>query len=205
MKSPLAAVGLLSVLLTSCASLIADKHTYDAGAASPAVVVNGATVRLRMKPEGTGKGSMAVSLMVVSAAKATMDGPFRWRLDAEGREGHHEWVIVHRIRTLTSITKRDERYPERHLGERASFRKREDAFRASYLIPGVLNVKPREDGALEVLVDLTVRADGRSVRQTARFRMQPAHKRADEFVFIPAEIVNHIGKPKEDWEESGWD
>jgi hypothetical protein len=205
MKFPVSAACLLAVCLSSCASLVADKHTYDAESASPAVVVNGATVRLRMKPEGAEKGSMVFSAMVVTAAKTTMDGPFRWRVDAEGKQGRHEWVIVHRIRTRTSTTKRDEWYPERHLGERASFRQREDGFRASYRIPGLLNVKPREDGALEVLVDLTVRADGRSQRQVARFRMQPAHKRADEFIFLPAEIVTHIGKPMEEWEESGWD
>ena len=206
MKATLPLACLLAGILSSgCASLVADKHTYDAEAASPAVVVHGATVRLRMKPEGTGPGSMAFSAMIVTAGKATMDGPFRWRLDAVGEKGRHDDLIVHRIRTRTSTTKRDEWYPERHLGKRAAFRMRGDEFRATYPIPGLLNVKPRDDGALEVLVDMTVRADGRAVRQVARFRMQPAHKRADEFVFLPAEIVSNIGKPTDDWEESGWD
>lgn len=196
---------LLAIGFTGCASLVADKHTYAAEAASPAVEVNGATVRLRMKAEGTTNGSFALSAMVVTAAKTTFDGPFRWRVDAVGEAGRHEWVQVHRIRTRTSLSKRDKWYPESHLNERAMFRNRDDAFRASYRIPGLLKVKPREDGALDVLVDLTVRADGRSVRQVARFRMEPAHKRADEFIFLPAEIITHIGKPMEDWEESGWD
>jgi hypothetical protein len=191
--------------LSGCATLVADKHTYDSETASPAVEINGAMVRLRMKPEGTENGSIALSAMVVTAAKATFDGPFRWRVDAVGVVGRHEWVQVHRIRTHTSTSKRDEWYPERHLGARASFRERDDVFRASYPIPGLLKVKPREDGALDVLVDLTVRADGRSVRKVARFRMEPAYKRADEFIFIPTEIITHIGKPMEDWEETGWD
>jgi len=205
MKFHLFTACLITAGLPQCASLRADKHTYESETASPAVVVNGATVRLRMKPEGTEPGSMAMSAMVVTAAKATFDGPFRWRVDATGEEGRHEWVQVHRIRTRTSASRRDEWYPDRHLGERALFRNRDGAFVASYRIPGLLNVKPREDGALEVLVDLTVRGNDRSVRQTARFRMQPAHKRADEFVFLPAEVVTHIGKPMEEWDEKGWD
>lgn len=193
------------VSLTGCAKLIADRHTYASEAASPSVEVNGATVRLQVKPEGTESGSYALSAMVVTAAKATFDGPFRWRVDAVGEPGRHEWIAVHRIRTRTSETKRDEWYPERHLGERALFRKRDGGFRASYQIPGLLNVKPREDGALDIFVDMTVHADGRAVRRIARFRMEPAHKRADEFVFLPAEVISHIGKPVEDWGDSGWD
>ncbi len=193
------------VLCSGCASLIADRHTYETEAESPAVVVNGATLRLRMKAEGTEDGAFAISAMIYTAGKATFDGPFRWRVDAVGEPGRHEWVQVHRIRTRTKETRRDEWYPERHLGERAAFRQREDGFRASYQIPGLLNVKPREDGALDVLVDLTVRANGRSERRVCRFRMGPAHKQANEFVFFPAEIVSHIGKPTDDWGESGWD
>jgi len=195
----------ITVLLNGCAALVADRHTYESEAESPAVVINGATVRLRMKAEGTENGSFAISAMVVTAGKATFDGPFRWRVDATGEPGRHEWLQVHRIRTRTAISKRDKWYPERHLGERAAFRPRDDGFRARYQIPGLLNVKPREDGALDVLVDLTVRADGRSVRQVARFRMGPAHKEANEFIFFPAEIVSSIGKSAENWDESGWD
>lgn len=199
------AVIFLPVLFGGCATLIADRHTYESEAESPAVVVNGATVRLRMKAEGTENGAFAISAMVITAGKATFDGPFRWRVDAVGELGKHEWVQVHRIRTRTQTSQRDKWYPERHLGERAIFREREDGFRARYQIPGLLNVKPREDGALDVLVDLTVRADGRSVRRVARFRMGPTHKQANEFVFFPAEIVSSIGKSVDDWDESGWD
>lgn len=200
-----AAIAACTSTLGGCAALVADRHTYEAEAASPAVVVNGASVRLRMKAEGTENGAFVISAMVVTAGRATFDGPFRWRVDAEGEAGRHEWIQVHRIRMRTDETKRDEWYPERRLGERAVFRQRDDGFRASYRIPGLLNVKPREDGALDVWVDLTVHADGRSVRRVARFRMAPAHKEANEFVFFPAEIVSNIGKGPEDWNESGWD
>ncbi len=195
----------VAMCVAGCAALVADRHTYESEAASPTVMVSGAEVRLRMKTEGTENGAFAISAMVVTAGKATFDGPFRWRVDAVGETGRHEWIQVHRIRTRTSVTKRDEWYPVRHLGERALFRQRDDAFRASYRIPGLLNVKPREDGALDILVDLTVRADGRSVRRVAQFRMGPAHKQANEFVFFPAEIVSNIGKTPENWDDSGWD
>lgn len=191
--------------LGGCATLVADRHTYASEAASPAVVVNGATVRVQVRPQGTESGSYALSAMVVTAAKATFDGPFRWRVDASGEPGRHEWVQVHRIRTRTSASGRDEWYPARHLGARALFRKRGEDFRASYEIPGLLNVKPREDGALDVFVDLTVMADGKAERRVAKFRMEPAHKRSDEFVFLPAEVISHIGKPVEDWGDGEWD
>lgn len=197
--------GACVLLGAGCAALVADRHTYEPEAASPSVVVNGAQIRMRMKTEGTEDGAFAISAMVVTAGKATFDGPFRWRVDAIGKAGSHEWIQVHRIRTRTATTRRDEWYPQRHLGERAVFRQVDDGFRASYRIPGMLNVKPREDGALDVLVDLTVRADGRSVRRVAQFRLGPAHKEASEFVFFPAEIVENIGKSPEDWDDSGWD
>jgi hypothetical protein len=186
---------------------MADKHTYESGVSSPAVRVNGARVTLNLKPEGTSGGAYAVSAMVVSAAVATLDGPFRWRIEAVGEPGVHESVVVHRIRTRTALSGRDEWYPRQHLGERADFVRpagASDETRAIYRIPGLLKVKPREDGALEVMVDLTVKARGRGERKTVLFRLDPAHKRQDEFIFLPTEIISHLGKPMSAWEESGW-
>lgn len=196
------------ILLTSCVSLRAAKHTYAADASSSAVKVNGASVRMQVNPQGTDGGSYVVSAMVVSAAVATFDGPFKWRVEAVGEPGHHESLIIHRIRTKTSTTKRDEWYPVDFLGKRVDFRRRTgtgEAWRAVYEIPGLLKVKPREDGALEILVDLTVRADGRNERKIVKFRLDPAKGRRDEFVFLPSEIAKSIGKPVEDWEGPGWD
>jgi len=203
-----AVLPLLGIVLTSCVSLRANKHTYESGVSSPMVKVNGAEIRLNLKPEGTADGSYAVSAMVVSAAVATLDGPFSWRVVATGDQGVHESVIVHRIRTRTTLTKRDEWFPTKHLGERADFlpnKKIEGKSRAIYRIPGLLKVMPREDGALEVLVDLTVRAQGRGERKLVRFRLDPAQKRQDEFIFLPTEIITSIGKPMSDWEDPGWD
>lgn len=199
---------ILAIPLTGCVSLRATKHTYAADASSPEVKVNGSSIRMQVNPQGTDGGSYVVSAMVVSAAAATFDGPFKWRLEAIGQPGHHESLTVHRIRTRTSVTKRDEWYPTEFLRQRADFRRRSgsgDAWRAVYEIPGLLKVKPREDGALEVLVDLTVRANGRDERKIVRFRMDPAKGRRDEFVFLPSEIAKSIGKPMEDWEDPGWD
>jgi hypothetical protein len=194
--------------LNSCIGLVAEKHTYGTAASSPPVLVNGTEIRMQVKPEGTENGSYAFSAMVVSAAVATFDGPFRWRLVASGEYGNQESLVVHRIRTTTGKTRRDEWYPVDHLGKRADFtRKKGDsgATCAIYPIPGLLKVKPLEDGALDVHVDLTLVARGRKERKTVHFRMDPADKRQDEFIFVPTEIVKSIGTSPADWEDTGWD
>ena len=191
---------------SACMSLRASKHTY--AVVSPAVRVNGADVRMQVKPEGTDGGSFMFSAMIVSAGVATFDGPFRWRLEALGEEGRHESVVLHRIRTRTGTSKRDEWYPASYLGKRADYKAvkgEAGKSRAVYPIPGMLEVKPHDDGDLELTVDLSVTANGRSERRIVRFRMDPAEGRQDEFVFLPAEIVNNIGKDPSEWDEPGWD
>lgn len=203
-RAALGAVCLVS--LASCVSLNAKKHTY--GVVSPAVRLNGADLRMQVKPEGTSGGTYAVSAMVVSAAVATFDGPFRWRIEATGETGKHESLVVHRIRTRTATTRRDEWYPTAYLEKRADFKLAKDkpgVARAVYPIPGLLQVKPRVDGALEILADATVVAKGRAERQQVRFRMDPSQKRQDEFIFVPTEIVKSFGESPADWDDSGWD
>ncbi|MGL4400446.1 MAG: hypothetical protein ACRCXD_11300, partial [Luteolibacter sp.] len=63
----------------------------------------------------------------------------------------------------------------------------------------------RDDGSLEIFVDLSVVTAGNRQRQLVRFRMDPAEKRQDEFIFVPTEIMRNIGKSPADWEESAWD
>jgi hypothetical protein len=191
---------------TSCVSLMAKKHTY--AASSSAVRVNGAQVRMQVKPEGTDGGSYAMSAMVVSAVVATMDGPFRWRIEATGEVGKQESLVIHRIRTRTTKTKRDEWYPKSHLGKRADFKVAKGEAgpaRATYEIPGLLVVKPREDGVMEIFVDLTVTTLGKRERKLVLFRMDPSQTRQDEFIFLPTEIVKGFGKSPADWNEAGWD
>ena len=207
-RSPAARAVLCTALLaqTGCVGLMASKHSYSAS--SPAVTVNGADIRMQVKPEGTDGGSYALSAMVVTAAVATFDGPFGWRLEAMGKAGSHESLVIHRIHTRTGKTKRDEWYPSAQLGKRADFRPLKDdpaKSRARYPIPGLLVVKPREDGDLSVTVDLTVSRDGRRERKLVRFRMDPSQSRQDEFVFLPVEIAKSIGTSPADWEDPGWD
>jgi hypothetical protein len=38
-----------------------------------------------------------------------------------------------------------------------------------------------------------------------KFRLDPAEKRQDEFIFLPAEIVRSIGSDPADWEDPAWD
>lgn len=198
-------IGLLALALSSCASLIAKKNTYGGG--GNAAEVGGAKVRMGLKPEGTSGGSYVLSAMVVSAGVATLDGPFRWRVEAEGERGRHEGLIVHRVRTRTSTSGRDEWYPPAHLGRRAPFGRRpgETGWSAVYEIPGQLRVKPSEDGALDVWVDLTVVEAARRTRKVVKFHLSPEEKRQDEFIFIPAEIVENIGKGPDEWADEGWD
>lgn len=188
--------------------LLAKKHTYDVAASSPAVTVNGAGIRLQLKPEGTSGGSFGMSAMVVGATVATLDGPFRWRIEATDDKGQLEWLTVHRLRTRTGKTKRDEAYPTNYLGKRADFVKPKGSSgptRAVFEMPGLLQVKPREDGALEVEADLSVRGHGRTVRKRVVFRLSPSEKRQDEFVFIPTEIVKSFGETPADWQDQGWE
>lgn len=202
------AVIALAIPLGGCVSMRATKHTYAANASSPSVKVNGANVRLQLKPEGTSGGSYVVSAMVVAAAVTTLDGPFRWRIEATGQESHHESMVIHRLRTQTKLTKRDEWYPATHLGKRVDFTKptgSRSPWRAVFDIPGTLQVKPREDGALEILADLSIRADGQTQRRIIKFRLDPSKSRQDEFIFVPTEIVKSIGKPMSEWDETGWD
>jgi hypothetical protein len=196
----------LPLALSGCVSLTASKHTYTAS--SPPAMLNGAEIRMQVKPEGTDGGSYALSAMVVTAAIATFDGPFRWRIEALGQAGSHESIVIHRIHLRTGKTKRDEWYPTAHLGRRADFRLLPGdpaAARAYYPIPGLLVVKPREDGDLAVTVDLSVTRSGKSERRLIRFRMDPSQQRQDEFIFLPVEIAKSIGTSPADWEEPGWD
>jgi hypothetical protein len=196
---------LLAALLPGCAAIVSKKHTYGG---SSGASVNGAALSLRVKPEGSSGGSFVMSAMVVSGGMATLDGPFRWRIEATGEQGRHQSLVVNRLRTKTTLTKQDEWYPAEKLRGFVDFRdlKAEPGrSRAIYEIPGLLQVKPREDGALEVFADVSVKAGGRWERSVVKFRLDPAEKRQNEFIFIPAEVVKSIGEDPADWQNSGWD
>lgn len=197
----------LVLALPGCMSLYGTRSTY--GQAGEGAVINGATVSMQVRPEGTANGSYALSAMVVGVAVANLDGPFSWRIEAVGKEGVHEAMYVQRLRTVTSVTKRDEWFPSRRLGGRTDFTRKKSyapgEVRAVFNIPNKLDVKPSVDGALEVFAEVAVVAKGRRESKMVKFRLDPASKKDRETVFIPAEIVSGIGKPMSEWEEKGWD
>lgn len=182
------------------------KHTYDGS--SGGAELNGATLSMKVKPQGTEDGSYMFSAMVVSAGVATMDGPFNWRIEAVGEEGVHEEMAVLSLHTRTEKTRRAEEYPRDRLGQRALFRPLADQpgkVRARFLVPGLLQVKPREDGRLTVTAVVAIKAKGRWKRAKVRFRLEPDEKQQNETIFLPAEIVRSFGTDPADWDDPGWD
>jgi hypothetical protein len=195
----------LSLVQAGCVGFYGKRSTYTGSGTE----VNGAHVSLQVKPEGTSGGSYALSAMVVGVAVANLDGPFRWRIEAVGKEGTHHAMHVRRLRTVTSKTKRDEWVPKQWLGAKVPFaRKPSDApgvVKAVFDVPGYLSVKPKEDGGLEVFADVIIESYSGRVRKVVKFKLDPTEKSQRETVFIPAEIVTSIGKPMSELEEKNWD
>ena len=193
--------------LPGCMGFYGNRSTY--GQTGGGAKINAAIVSMQVKPEGTSGGSYALSAMVVGVGVANLDGPFRWRIEAVGKEGVHETMYVQRLRTVTSITKRDEWFPERWLGERTDFLRKKSyppgEVRAVFDIPAKLDVKPSVDGALDVFAEVMIVAKGSRTSKAVKFHLDPAKKQDREVIFIPAEIVSSIGKPMSEWEEKGWD
>lgn len=192
--------------LSNCASLIAKKNTYQAD--GPSITVNGAKIRLQVNAQGAENGSIALNAMVVSTSFATMEGPFRWRLEAIGITPTHSHLTLHRIHTSTEKSKRNEWYPAAKLPIRANFKPLRDqppASRATCEIPGLLQVKSHEDGKLRIRADVTVTTNQRSERKMISFLLDPTQKRADEFIFLPAEIIRSVGKDWDELDQNAWD
>ncbi len=86
---------LIPVIQTGCVGFYGTRSTYGG---QDGAEVNGARVSMSVKPEGTSGGTYALSAIVVGVAIANLDGPFRWRIEAEGKEGIHEAMYVQRLR-----------------------------------------------------------------------------------------------------------
>lgn len=195
----------VATALTGCMGLRATKHTYQSSGQS--IKVGGAKVSMDFRPEGSRPGSMVFSAMVVGAALATFDGPFRWRVEAIGEQGVHESLVVHRIRTKTAKTRRDGWFPAEQLGRKASFRSfkgEPGRVRARYPIPGLLEVMPETDGRLDVWMDLSVSGKTGSERKMVHFVLDPSLKDQNEMIFIPVEIVEGFGKPLSEQDDPMW-
>jgi len=192
------------LLLTSCGHIYTKSDTYDASAS---VVVNGAKVSSGVKPNG-GTSGFGLSAMVYMAGSAKLEGPFKWRIEAEGKSGEHVSMVVHRLKVETSKTKRNEWYDKKKLGYKTdfvSYKKEAGKSFAVFQVPGILKVFPEKDGDISIIVDITITTNKRSQRKLVKFSL-PAEqgKKEKEFIFFPAEIVNSFGqKDPREWEYEG--
>lgn len=199
-KVPILALGTLCFLLQSCAQMLMKDHSFRT---TEAVDINGAMVNSALKPMG-GSSGIAISAMLYSAGTGSLDGPFLWRVEAEGDEGVHEWIRVNKVSVSTESTHRSEDYPLENLGARAKFvpiPREEGKTFAKFQFPGKLTVFPREDGKTKIRVNVSVRAKGRTETKWLVFEMEPESKWKSETIFLPVEIVRGFkGNPREwDW------
>lgn len=196
-KTALTLLALL--LLPGCVQMFLKDHNFRKSAP---VEINGATVNSALKPMGGGAG-ISLSAMVISAGAGSLDGPFLWRIEAEGREGVHEWLRVNEARVTTQKTKRSEPFPRAHLGTPAIFApipgENGRSF-AKFQMPGKLTVFPRKDGKIIIHANLSIRASGRIQSQWVRFELLPESKWKNESVFLPAEIVKNFRKNPREWD-----
>lgn len=198
MKYPGIPCGLALLGLCSCGHIHTKSHSYRG---TSSATINGAKVTSAVKPMG-GKSGFALSAMVYMAGSATLDGPFIWRIEAEGQQGIHRKMVVHRVKVVTSKTKRSEWYPRRFLGFDTLFKpyKREPGkVFAVYQIPGKLKVWPRTDGEITILAEVSVTSTTRSERRLVRFTLKPGTTSKTEFVNVPAEIVKSRHRDPREW------
>ena len=206
---PFFAALVLPLFLNSCAHFMVKEKTYVTEGGSE---VNGAAVTSAVKGMG-GKAGISVSAMVYNAATGTTDGPFLWRIEARGQEGVHESLTVHKLSVRTSKTKRNEPFPAKWLNQEQPFellkgKKNAGKVFAKFQLPGKLEVFPEIDGEITMVADLSIKADGRSVRRTLTFEMEPQVGRKHEMMFIPKEVVSSFGRkdPTEwKWNNAGRD
>ncbi|MDB2673618.1 hypothetical protein N9Y81_01550 [Akkermansiaceae bacterium] len=199
-SKPLLFFALCGILLQSCVQSVMKDHNFKK---TQAVEINGAQVKSALKPLG-GKGGISLSAMVYAAGTGSLDGPFRWRVEAEGVEGEHGWIRVNQARVTTEKTKRSEPYPRKYLGSQSKFvpipGEKGKAF-AKFEIPGKLTVFPRKDGKTKIHLNVSVRAKGRTESKWLLFELEPESKWKTESIFLPVEIVKSFrGNPREwDW------
>lgn len=189
---------MLSFCFVSCGHIYTKSHSYSG---SSSATINGAKVTSAVKPMG-GKQGVALSAMVYMAGSATLDGPFIWRIEAEGQNGLHTKMVVHRVKVITSKTKRSEWYPRQHLGFDTPFKpykKEPGKAYAVYQIPGKLKVYPRTDGKITILADVSVTTTKRTERKMVRFTMNPGTNKDVEFINVPAEIVKNWHPDPREW------
>ncbi len=187
------------MLLSSCGHIMTKSHSYQK---SEAVEINGAKLSGSVKPMG-GKSGFGFSAMIYMAGSATLDGPFIWRVEAEGKKDLHLHMLVHRVKVITSKTKRSEWYPEEHLGYQTPFEaseKEPNRVFAVFQIPGKLKVYPREDGDITILADVSVTSKKGVGRNLVKFNLMAETTKDVEFISLPSEIVKGSSEDPRDWE-----
>lgn len=185
-------------LLPSCGHIYTKSHSYTGGSGA---TINGATITSAVKPMG-GEGGFALSAMVYMAGAATLDGPFIWRIQAEGELGLHKSMTVHRVKVTTSKTKRSEWYPSRHLGVAEPFKpfkKEPGKAYAVYQIPGKLKVFPEQDGDIAIVADVSVKSTEGVRRKLIQFQLKPGTTDDIEFINLPAEIIKGMEDDPREW------
>lgn len=188
----------LPLLLTSCGHIYTKSDGY---AESSSATVNGAKVNAAFRPNG-GNGGLSVSAMVYMAGAAKLEGPFLWRVQAQGEEGEHQQLVIHRVKVETSKTKRKEWFPIKYLNKSTPFKPYKKTPGVSYAyfqMPGELKVMPQADGEVSVKVDLTVKSKRRSQRQLVEFSLAPSKTSDVEFIFLPTEIARGMTKDPREW------
>lgn len=201
-NNPLIFSGLIlgsSLLFTSCGHIMTKSHTYKK---SDAVEINGAKVSGAVRPAG-GKSGFGFSAMIYMAGSATLDGPFIWRVEAEGKQGLHLHMVLHRIKVLTSKTKRSEWYPDEQLSYQTKFepsKKDKAKVFAVFQIPGKLKVYPREDGDITILADVSVTSTEGVSRKLVKFNLVAETTKNVEFVSLPSEIIKGSSDDPREWE-----
>jgi len=192
-------LGTVTLLLSSCVQMFLKDHNFRK---SPPVEINGARVNSSLKPMGGGAG-IAISAMLFSTGTGSLDGPFIWRIEAEGSVSSHEWLCVNEARVTTEKTKRSEIFPKTYLGTRAKFvplpREKGKSF-AKFQLPGKLTVFPRKDGKVKIHVNVSIRASGRTVTRWILFELEPDSRWKNENIFIPAQIVKNFRENPREWD-----
>ncbi len=187
---------ILPLVLGSCAQIFKKDRGFRE---TQAVAVNGAMVRSGLKPMG-GKQGFSFSAMIYAAGVGSTDGPFLWRVEAEGQQGVHEWLRVNQVRVSTEKTNRKEEYPRSNLGVEAPFKKdpsQKGGSFAQYQIPGKLAVKPEIDGRMTIHLNVSIKASGRVKSEWIKFELDPETKWTTDSVFFPSEIVKSFrGNPR---------
>ena len=187
------------LLLSSCGHIYTKSHTYQKG---QTVEINGAQVGSAVKPMG-GDSGLSLSAMIYMAGSATLDGPFIWRIEAEGKEGEHQSMVVHRLKVMTSKTKRSEWYPNSDLGyltDFEPFKKEPGKVFAVFQIPGTLKVYPREDGDITILADVSVKSTAGIRRKLVKFKLLSNTTKDVEFFNVVAEIARDAQNDPREWQ-----